>query len=185
MKCLNEFQLNKYGTNNMTGVEASLARDHILTCRKCRDAVKLYGQIEEGLKDPVLESPPGIIERNIMKKLYPNFSYISSVISLVAISFLLLVAGIYVYFDFANDSIIKAFQLTSEKTTSIIASAVNFITGIFSGMYAIFKALNTFFEVIFQVRIGVEVTGFGFAFLLMLLFYFIYNKVIVKIRESK
>ncbi|MEN8154677.1 MAG: hypothetical protein ABFR75_11720 [Acidobacteriota bacterium] len=185
MKCLSESQLNKYASNSLPGVEASIARDHILSCRKCKNAIELYKQIEDGLNDPVMKNPPAIIEKNVMKKLYPKFSYISSILTLVAVSFLMLVAGIYIYFDFANDSIIKAFQLTGVKTTSIIASGINFITGIFSGLYAIFKALNTFFEVIFKVKIGVEVTGFGFAFILMLLFYFVYNKVIVKIRESK
>jgi len=169
----------------LNNVEYSLTRDHILSCNKCREKLKHYELIEINLKEPQLKEPPAVIEQFVMKKLFPRFSQLASLITLTAASFLLLIAGIYIYFDFANDSMIRAFHLTSDHATSIISGAVKFISVVFAGLLTIFKAVNALLEALLNVRIGVEVTGTLFAFLLIAVSYLIYNKLFLKLKDSR
>ncbi len=185
MKCLNNKQIIKFMEKTLNSVEYSLIRDHILSCDKCKEALKHNELIETSLKEPQLKEPPFEIENYVMRKLFPRFSHVASLITLIAASFMLLIAGIYIYFDFANDSMIKAFHLTRDHATSIISSSVKFISVIFSGLLTIFKAINVLLEALLNVRIGVEVTGSIFAFLLISLSYLIYNKLFLKLKDSR
>ncbi len=185
MKCLSNEQIIGYLEKSLNSVEYSLSRDHILSCEKCKDTLKNFEILESALEKPELKDPPIEIEKYVMGKLFPGFSHIASLITLIAASFMLLIVGIYVYFDFANDSMIQAFQLTKDQATSVISSAVKFVSVIFSGLFAIFKAINTLLEVILNVRIGTEVTGLIFAFILIMISYLIYNKVFLKIKDSR
>lgn len=185
MKCLSNEKILGYMEKSLNSVDYSLTRDHILSCEKCRETLKQYEMIENVLEKPVLTEPPDEIEKYVMSRLFPRFSHVASLITLIAASFMLLIAGIYVYFDFANDSMIQAFQLTKDQATSVISSAVKFVSVIFSGLLAIFKAVNTLLEVMLNVSIGVEVTGLIFAFILMILSYLIYTKLFLKIKRSR
>ena len=185
MKCLNNEQINGFMEKTLNSVEYSLTRDHILSCGKCREALKHYELIDKNLKEPELKEAPAAIEQLVMRKLFPRFSHVASLISLIAASFMLLIAGIYIYFDFANDSMIKAFHLTKDNATSIISSAVKFISVIFSGLLTIFKAINALLEALLNVRIGVEITGTFFAILLFAISYLIYNKLFLKLKDSR
>jgi len=185
MKCLNNETIIGYLEKSLNSVEYSLSRDHILSCEKCRDTLKNFEMLESALVKPEWKEPPIEIEKYVMEKLFPRFSHIASLITLIAASFMLLIAGIYMYFDFANDSMIQAFQLTKNQAASVISSAVKFVSVVFSGLLAIFKAVNTLLEVILNVRIGVEVTGLIFAFILIMLSYLIYDKVFLKIKDSR
>lgn len=184
MKCLDNEKILGYMEKSLNSVDYSLSRDHILSCEKCRETLKSYEFLENVLKEPELTKPPEEIEQYVMRRLFPRISHIASLITLIAASFMLLIVGIYVYFDFANDSMIQAFHLTKDQATSVISSAVKFISVIFSGLFAIFKAVNTLLEVMLNVRIGVEVTGLIFAFILMILSYLIYTKLFLKIKDS-
>lgn len=185
MKCLSNKKIIGYLEKSLNSVEYSLSRDHILSCEKCRDTVKNFEILENALDKPEFKEPPVEIENYVMRKLFPRFSHIASLITLIAASFMLLIAGIYIYFDFANDSMIQAFQLTKDQATSVISSAVKFVSVVFSGLLTIFKAVNTLLEVMLNVRIGVEVTGLIFAFILIMISYLIYNKVFLKINDSR
>ncbi|MEN8222126.1 MAG: hypothetical protein ABFR36_02610 [Acidobacteriota bacterium] len=185
MKCLKNKQIIEYMDKTLNGVEYSLTRDHILSCDKCRQELRHYELLEKNLEKVELKEPPAEIEQFVMKKLFPRFSHIASLITLIAASFMLLIAGIYVYFDFANDSMIKAFHLTRDQATSIISSTVKFISVIFSGMLTIFKAINALLEALLNVRIGVEVTGTIFAFFLITISYLVYNKIFLKLKDSR
>ena len=169
----------------LNSVEYSLTRDHILSCGKCKENLKHFELIEQNLKEPELKEPPAVIEQFVMKKLFPRFSQVASIITLIAASFMLLIAGIYVYFDFANDSMIRAFHLTRDHATSLISGAVKFISVVFTGLLTVFKAVNALLEALLNVRIGVEITGAMFAFMLISVSYLIYNKLFMKLKDSK
>ena len=185
MKCLSNERIIKYMERSLNSVEYAITRDHLLSCEKCKLAFRQLSLLEEGLGDPVLIEPPLEIEKFVMKKLFPGISHIASVISLIAASFFLLITWIYIYFDFANDSMIKAFQLTKDQAASLISGAVKFVSVIFSGLFTLFKAINTLLEVLLNVRIGVEITGMIIAFVLLTLSYLIYNKLFLRIRDSR
>jgi len=185
MKCLNNKQINDYMEKTLNSMEYSLIRDHILSCGKCRESLKHYELIENNLKEPELKEAPAAIEQFVMRKLFPRFSHVASLITLIAASFMLLIVGIYIYFDFANDSMIKAFHLTKDNATSIISSIVKFVSVVFSGLLAIFKAINALLEALLNVHIGVEITGTFFAILLITISYLIYNKLFLKLKDSR
>ncbi len=185
MKCLKNKQILEYMDKTLNSVEYSLTRDHLLSCDKCRGKLKHFELIEINLKRPELKEPPAEIEQFVMKKLFPRFSHLASLITLTAASFMLLVAGIYIYFDFANDSMIRAFHLTRDHATSIISGAVKFVSVVFTGLLTIFKAVNALLEALLNVRIGVEITSTLFAFLLIAVSYLIYNKLFMKLKNSR
>ncbi len=184
MKCLSNEKIIRYLEHSQNSMEYSLTRDHILSCEKCQNTLKYYELLESGLQEPECKEPPVEIEKNVMKKLFPRFSHIASLFSLIAASFMLLIAGIYIYFDFANDSMIRAFILTKDQATSVISGAAKFISAVFSGLLTIFKAVNTLLEVILNVKIGVEITGIVFALFFILTSYFVYNKIYLKFKGS-
>lgn len=185
MKCLNNEQIIGYMEKSMKGVEFSMARDHILSCDSCRESLAHFELIEKNLDTPEMMEPPAVIQQYVMKKLFPKFSHVASLITLIAASFMLMIAGIYIYFDFANDSMIRAFQLTRDHATSVISSIVKFVSVIFSGLMTMFKAVNSLLEAVLNIRIGVEVTGMIFAFILIFLSYLIYNKLFLKLKKSQ
>ncbi len=184
MKCLSNDKIIKYVEGELNGVEYSIVRDHFLSCEKCKESMEEFALIESELEKPLMIEPPDEIELKVMKKLFPRFSHVASVVSLVSASFLFLIAGIYVYFDFANDSMIKAFQMTTDKASSLISGIVRFVTTIFTGLFTIFKAVNAILEVLLDIKIGVGVTGTFFVLLMVGITYLLYSKFYVKINNS-
>lgn len=171
MACLHDTKMQQFLEDDLNAVEKSLFRDHLITCAKCRVKYQGYEKLEKSLSKPVYITPPPIIEKNVLKILFPCIPSYSSIFALIAASFLLLITSIYVYFDFANNSIVRAFQLSSHNTTNWIGSLIKDISTIFSAVYAIFKAINAFFEIIFQINIGMEIIGICVLMLLCLSFY--------------
>ena len=96
------------------------------------------------------------------------------VFTLIAASFVLLITTIYVYFDFANNSIVQAFQLTSKDTSSWIGYIIKFISTVFYAAYTVFKALNGFLKVIFNINFGADVIGLIVLILFILISYKIF-----------
>jgi len=185
MKCLTNEIIIRYMEKSLKGVEYSMTRDHILSCDKCREALAHFKLIEKNLNSPDMKEPPAEIQQVVMKKLFPGFSHVASLVTLIAASFMLLIAGIYIYFDFANDSMIRAFSMTRDHATSVISSIVKFVSVIFSGLMAMFKAVNSLLEALLNLRIGVEITGTVFALFLVFLSYLIYNKLFLKLKKSQ
>ncbi len=184
MECLNETTIHEYIDGGLTAVEKSIVRDHLIVCEKCRLRHEALEKIENSLAEPVFITPPAVIERNVLNTLFPRIPSYSSVAALIAASFLLLVSSIYIYFDFANNSIVRAFQMTSSNTSNWIGSIIRAISTVFSAVYAVFKAANKMFEVIFNVNIGVEVVGLSVLILLMLGFYSVSQLMLKKIRGN-
>jgi hypothetical protein len=169
---------------SLPAVEKSLIRDHLIVCEKCRVKLEAFERLEQTLNEPVYITPPAVIERNVLKHLFPLIPSYSSIFALIAASFLLLITSIYIYFDFANNSIVQAFQLTSHNTSNWIGSIIKAISTVFSAVYAVFKAINRFIEIIFRVDIGIEIIGLVVLLLLMLVFYSISQLLFKKIKGN-
>lgn len=184
MECLNELTIHEYIDGGLTAMEKSIVRDHLIVCETCRLRHDALEKIEMSLCEPVYITPPAAIERNVLNTLFPRIPSYSSIAALIAASFLLLVTSIYIYFDFANNSIVRAFQMTSSNTSNWIGSVIRTISTVFSSVYAVFKAVNKLFEVIFHVNIGVEVIGLTVMILLMLGFYSVSQLMLKKIRGN-
>lgn len=171
MACLHDIKIQEYIEGGLTTVEKSMVRDHLIACVKCRTRYHGYEKLEKSLTEPVFITPPPIIERNVLRMLFPRIPSYSSIFALLAASFLLLISSIYIYFDFANNSIIQALRLSSHDTSNWIGSIIKAISTIFSTVYAVFKAINAFFEIIFKVNIGIEIIALSVLLLLSLSFY--------------
>lgn len=171
MECLTDFKLYEYIDDGLGPVEKAMVRDHLIVCETCRLRHERFEMLESQLQEPVYIEPPAVIERNVLRTLFSPAPSLSSVLAFLAASFFLLVTGIYVYFDFANNSVFQAIQLASHNTSSWLASTIKAISSTFSGVYGVFKAINKFFEIIFNVNIGIEIIGLT---IVMLTFFTIY-----------
>ena len=159
MECLTDTKIQHYVDGSLSSVENAMIRDHLITCQACSKAHEYYEALEEVLWRPVEMTPPAIIEQNVLRVLFPKLPTYSSILALIAASFSLLVTSIYIYFDFANNSLIRAFNLTSSSTTSWIGSVVRFISSFFSVVYTIFKAINRLINIFTGVNLGAELVG--------------------------
>jgi hypothetical protein len=171
MECLTNKKIQDYIEGNLNSVENSMVRDHLIICSACKKSYNQYETLEKHLLQPVELTPPPIIERRVLRELFPLLPSFSSVFALIAASFVLLVTGIYIYFDFANNSIIQAIKLTSNTTSNWIASVIKVISTVFSGVYTIFEAINRLLKILLKVNLGAEIIGLIIFILFTLLFY--------------
>lgn len=182
MDCLNEVTLNEYTDGALSTVQRSLIRDHLIVCETCRLKQERYQILEKCLAEPIFVTPPDNIERNVMRFLFRPAPSFSSVFSFVAASFLLMVTGIYIYFDFANNSLIQAFQLTSQDTSNWLASSIKAVSTIFSSVYAVFKAINKFISIILNINLGVEIIGVTIILMAVIFIYYVFRFALKKVK---
>jgi predicted anti-sigma-YlaC factor YlaD len=182
MECLTNFKIQEYVDGSLNGVENAMVRDHLIVCPACQAQHERYEQLESQLFMPVEMLPPALIQRRVMNHLFPKLPTYSSIIALIAASFLLLITGIYIYFDFANNSIVQALQLTSSNTSNWIASIITFISSVFTGVYTVFKAMNRFLDIVFQVNLGAEIIGLSIFLLFSGVFYSIFKVALKRIK---
>ncbi len=182
MVCLTDIKIQEYVEGTLNNVESAMARDHIIVCDRCKGVHDRYEKLEKFLLHPVEVVPPSIIERNVLNFLFPRLPSYSSIFALIAASFILLVTSIYIYFDFANNSLIRAFNLTSSNTSSWIGSIVRFISTAFSFVYASFKALNRLLSIIFNLNPGLALIGVSVILFCFLLFFFMLRAAYRKLR---
>lgn len=184
MKCLTDKQIQDYLENSIPAIEKSMTRDHLIVCTSCKQKIKQYKRIESILKKPVLRTPPEIIERNVLHRLFPMLPTYSSIFTCIALAFVTLISFIYIYFDFANNSIIQAFRLTSSNTSNWIASLIKGISNIFSFIYTIFNAINSMVEAVLRVNVGIEVVASLITFTMFGFVYFIYRFFFQRTKEN-
>jgi len=185
MECLDHKKILLYVEKGIAPVEQSIIRDHLILCEKCRLKYEQYLKMEKYLIEPEYVDPPKVIEKVVLKKIYSKLPTYSSILTLIAASFIFLVSWIYIYFDFANNSIVQAFRLTFDNTSSLFSSVVKTISSIFSSVYAVFKAVNKFIAVIFDVNIGIEVFSFSILVLTVLIIYGILQMVSRRSKSQK
>lgn len=183
MECLTNTKIQEYIDSSLNSMESAMVRDHIIVCRTCKKVYEDFEKLEKQLQRPVEIIPPVVIERNVLRTLFPVLPTYSSILGLIAASFLLLVTSIYIYFDFANNSLIQALQLTSKDTFNLIGAIIETISTIFSAVYAVFKALNRFLNIIFDINLGVEIIGFTVFALFSLVVYSIYRVALKRLKN--
>lgn len=185
MECLNHKKIQQTIDGDLTRVEKAMVRDHLIVCDRCRQEYEYHERLEQFLQEPVYIKPPEIIERSVMRTLFPRIPSYSSIFALIAASFVFIVTWIYIYFDFANNSLIQAIQMTSESTSNWIGSIVKFISTVFSGVYAVFRVVDALIAVVFNVNVGVEIIGLlTFTFFAALL-YFVSRKIFKTARRTE
>ncbi len=185
MECLNETKLQEYIDGSLTNVEKAMVRDHLIVCEDCRIEYELFSEMEKSLESPLLLEPPEIIERSVLKTLFPMVPNYASISAFIAASFLLLVTGIYTYFGFADNSLVQAYQLTSSSTLNWVGSMIQTISQIVSGMMAVFDAVNRFLSVIFSGQIGTGIIGLSSLMFVMLCIFSISKLVLRKPKTSQ
>lgn len=183
MECLTDIKLHLYAEGELNSVESAMVRDHLIVCQSCNAEYEFAHQLEKHLLEPVEMIPPAMIERNVMNLLFPKLPSYSSILALIAASFVLLVTSIYIYFDFANNSIVQALQMTSNTTSNWIGSIVSFIYSVFSSVYSVFKVLNRFIEIVFQINLGAEIVGLTVFIMFSLIFYSIFRLALKKLKN--
>jgi hypothetical protein len=178
MDCLTDQRIQQYLDQELNPVENSMIRDHLISCPNCQARYEHYKRIELALQTPRMIDPPAIIEQRVMRRLFPVMPTYSSIFVTLASCLILLISSVYIYFDFANNSLIKAIQITSANTSTWISYLIKSISSIFTWVYSIFKATNTFFEIVLNTSIGIEFISLGFflffalcGYLLFLLFF--------------
>jgi len=184
MACITDSKIQNYIVKDLNSIESAIIRDHLLTCQECKSKYEKYLKLERHLENPVYKAPPAVIERNVLRRLFPVLPTYSSIIALITVSIACLVSFIYIYFDFANNSIIQALRLTSNNTSNWIASIIKVISSIFSGVYAVFKAVNSIISVIFNINIGVEVVASSFVMFFIFVLYMVYRLVFRRLRNQ-
>jgi len=184
MECLSPNKLQEYVDGGLSNMENAIVRDHLIVCNKCKLEYDYYDRLEQFLNRADYMVPPVIIEQNVMKQLFPRVPAYSSIFAFIAASFLLVITWIYIYFDFANNSLIQAMQMTSDNTSNWVGSIIKVISSIFSGVYAVFKVLNALIEVVFNVNVGVEIIGIVTFALFSSILYLLSQKVFKKLKGS-
>lgn len=175
MACLNDVQLLKYIEKDVSAVEQSMIRDHLIVCPKCRLKHSQLCQLENMLGEPLYLPPPEQIEKNVMKQIYSRIPTYSSVLTLIATSFVFLISWIYLYFDFSNNSFVQALRLTSDSTSNWISDIIKMISTIFSSVYAVYRAVNKAFTLLLNIDIGVEIFTLSVLILTIIFFYVVYQ----------
>ncbi len=184
MACLTEDKIQEYIEKNLGTVENAMVRDHLIVCEDCKNKHLQLLHIETLLRDPVMMDVPVQIEKLVMKKLFSNLPTYTSIFSLVAASFIFFVTWIYVYFDFANNSLVQAFQMTTSGTSKWIGSIIQFISIVFSSVFTVFKAVNKFFAIVLNIHVGAELIGITFSIITLVLFYGLFAMVSKKIKSQ-
>ena len=184
MACLTENKIQEYIEKSLGTVENAMVRDHLIVCEDCKKKHDQLVRLEKLLGDPVMMEVPIEIEKVVMKKLFSNLPTYTSIFSLVAASFIFFVTWIYVYFDFANNSLIQAFKMATSGTSKWIGSIIQFISVVFSSVYTVFKAINKFFAIVLNIHVGAELIGVTFSIITLVLFYGLFHMVSKKIKSQ-
>ncbi len=185
MKCLSDDKIIAYTENELNSVDSSLIRDHLIVCKKCSEKYALYMEMNNALNEPFLLNPPEQIEKTVINKITKGYSYFGSIVSLILASFLMLITGIYIYFNFANDSIIQALKATSKKTSTLISTFVNFVETVFIGINTVFKALNSLIEAVLNIHLGAGVTGLIFTSIFIFLLFIIFKRIQASLKSER
>jgi predicted anti-sigma-YlaC factor YlaD len=185
MACLPDDKILSYLDGEITSIEQSLIRDHLLLCTACRRKADSYAVLHKLLAQPELSEPPAWLVPQIMKRLYPEIPRYTSIAALIAASFVFFVSWIYIYFDFSRNSLIRALRLTADHTSGWLVNAIKGISAVYSSVQAGFKACNAFLRVLLASRpVGAVLIAFALAFSGLLLVAMI-RLLLKKPREEK
>ncbi|MBN2400164.1 MAG: zf-HC2 domain-containing protein [Candidatus Aminicenantes bacterium] len=171
MACLPDHKILAYLDDEITSIEQSLIRDHLLICPGCRQKADRYAQLHKILAQPVNSEPPAWLVPQIMKRIYAETPHYTAIAALIAASFIFFVTWIYIYFDFSSSSLIQALRLTSDSTASWLVNIIKTISVIYTFVQAAFKASHAFLSMLLNTLPGTTlVIAFVLTFSGLLLF---------------
>ncbi|HDP94273.1 MAG TPA: zf-HC2 domain-containing protein [Candidatus Aminicenantes bacterium] len=160
MECPQNERLAHYVEGDLSPIQSAMIRDHLIHCKPCRSRLRQFQKVEAGLVYPPMRTPPLCIEKSVMRRLFPVLPTYGAVLAFVAASFLLLVTWIYIYFDFANNSLVQAMQVTSNRLFRFAGGIVQGISAVFSTVYASFKAFSKLLSAVLNLQIQAELLLF-------------------------
>ncbi len=160
MECPRNETLTLYLEGALNPLEAAMIRDHLIDCAGCRSRLRQYQLLESSLVNPPMIPPPACIEKSVMRKLFPVLPTYGSVFAFVTASFLLLITWVYVYFDFANNSLVQAMQITSNRLFRFAGQLIQAISTVFSAVYASFRAISKLVSAVVNVQLHTEIVLF-------------------------
>jgi len=185
MGCYNEIDIQAYTTGDMSNLEGNQIRDHLLTCVSCRRIAESYKVIDKHLQAPLYLEPPKLIIDAVIKKLYPRYPLYSSITALIAASLLFLITWIYVYFDFANNSLIRAFSLSSKNAVNWLSRLLHTVETIYQITQAALKAISQVIYTFLHVTIDPRLIGALIVSLFLALIYFGYHRLFLSLKKEQ
>ncbi len=154
MACLSDAILIAYNEGSLGSIEAAQARDHLLLCPDCRRSATAFRLLDTILSEPALHTPPARLVPQVMSRLFPAASRVTSIAAVIAASFVFLVSWIYIYFDFSSSSLIQALRLTADGTSNWLADVIKGITAIYNGAQAATKAFGALLRILLPTPLG-------------------------------
>ncbi len=185
MACYNAEQIQQYLDGELHPIAQGIVRDHLLGCAECRLQADRLAIIGKTLQAPPLREPPEAIIRNVLKRLYPELPRISSIAAMIAASFAFLLTWIFFYFDFANNSLVRALKMMSQSTADWIATSIKAVSALFTYIYASFKTIRAFLQILLQTNTSIELVISAILATSLLSIFLIYRLVFRKQHGNK
>lgn len=160
MACLSNETLIAYNEGSLAAIEAAQARDHLLLCADCRRSAAAFRLLDAILAKPTLHNPPERLVPQVMARLYPATARVTSIVAVIAASFVFLVSWIYIYFDFSSSSLIQALRLTTDSTSGWLAGVVKGITAVYNGAQAAAKAASALVRILLPAPLDTAIALF-------------------------
>ena len=142
MNCLTEEQLDGYMVRSLSGVEMAMVRDHLALCPDCLERYRTAQMLEDVLEQPIEVEPPAIIERMVMRRLFSSLPRLSTVLLLSAGCLLTVITWIYMVFDFAHNSLIRAYRMTTGRIAAQVSALFDLISDVVETMASAVAAVK-------------------------------------------
>lgn len=142
MNCLTEAQLDAYVDRTLSGVEMAMVRDHLALCPDCLERYRAAQMMEDLLGQPFEVEPPALIERMVMRRLFSSIPRLSTVLLLSAGCILTVITWVYLAFDFAHNSLIRAYRMTTGRIAAQVSAIFDLIADIVETMASAVAALR-------------------------------------------
>lgn len=184
MTCLTKAKLIEYIDGETGSIESSMIRDHILVCEKCAEEHRKLVRLEKLLREPEMVIAPEAIISGVMKRVRRRMPTYTSVGVMIAMIMLLFTTWVYVYLDFANNSLVQTLSYSKGTLGNLISGGISFISTVFAYVYSVFTALDKMMNMIFHFSPGVNAIGLILLGISGILSYFTWNAFTKYFRSS-
>ncbi len=182
MNCLSKDKLQLYIEGEVSKLESSIIRDHLLTCESCNQKYSQLKFFEELLKEPQLLEPPDFITKRVMDKINNKRSYWLSICLTISLLFVTAISWLYIYFDFGSNEALQILRGGRGVVSSIIDSVIDFAGSVFTFAYSFYKIVNKILQLVLPVQITYFISSM--IFIIPIAFGLIYLYRNVKQREG-
>ncbi len=176
MACLTKSKLIEYIDGETGSIESSMIRDHLLMCDKCSEEHRKLVRLEKLLREPEMVIPPEKIISGVMRRVRRRVPTYTSVAVMIAMSMVLFATWIYIYLDFANNSLVHSLSHSSGSLGNILSGGISIISTIFAYVYSIFTAIDKMMNMMLNVSPGVNVIGASLISISLVISYFVWSR---------